>query len=113
MHELAIAEGLVRTALAALKDAPPKSKVTELAVEVGELSTVVPELLKSSFDIAAEGSRLAGAKLKIKKVALVFACRGCGRKFGTGHTACPECRSTDVEIVAGREVRLLSLEVED
>jgi len=91
MHELAIAEGLMRTALAALKDAPAKAKATELEVEVGELSTVVPELLQSSFEIAAQGTRLAGAKLRIKKIALGFECRGCGRRFGTGHTACPGC----------------------
>jgi len=113
MHEFAVAEGLLRTALAALKGAPPKARATMLELEVGEVSTVVPELLESAWAAAAEGTRLAGAKLRIRKVALRFTCRGCRREFGAGPTACPGCGGTDVEIAAGRELRLLSLEVED
>ena len=113
MHELSIAEGLVRQALAGLKEHAGGRKVTGLHVEVGELSGVVPELLASAFPLAAEGTALAGAKLHIKKVAVEFACLRCGKRFGRGAVKCPACGSDDVELAAGREANLTALEVED
>jgi len=113
LHELAIAEGLVETALAALKDTPQRSRVVSIEIEAGEMSTVVPEALEFSFAMLAEKTRLAGAKLVIRTANLRFACRGCRREFGAGNAKCPGCGGTDVETVAGRQVRLMSIEVED
>jgi Zn finger protein HypA/HybF involved in hydrogenase expression len=70
-------------------------------------------MLRSAFAIAAEGTALAGAALRIRGVPLGFACRACGRQFGAGPTACPACGSADVMIAAGREVQLVAIEVEE
>ena len=113
MHELTFAEELVRAALAAARQNAPGRRVTALEVEVGEFSTVLPELLSGAFAIAAQGTALAGAALRIRQVPLAFACRACGRRFGAGLTACPACGASDVEITAGRHVNLLAIEVQD
>lgn len=113
MHELAIAEGLVETALAALKGTPAKTRVLAVEVEAGEMSTVVPEALELSFAMAAEKTRLAGARLVVRTAPLLLACRACRKRFGSGHAECPACGSRDVETLGGRGVRLMSLEVED
>ena len=113
MHELALAEALVRTGLRTAREAARGRRVTELHVEVGELAGVVPELLASAFPMAVAGTALEGARLRLKSIPVEFRCRRCNRRFGKGLTSCPECRSTDVELAAGRGLNLVSLEVED
>jgi len=113
VHELTFADGLVRAARSAARRSAPGRPVTALEVEVGEVSTVVPELLAGAFAIAAEGTELAGAALRFRRTALAFECRRCARRFGAGPIACPACGSADVAIVAGREVKLLAIEVEE
>jgi hydrogenase nickel incorporation protein HypA/HybF len=113
VHELAVAVGLVRQVQAAARERAPGRRVTAIEVELGELSAVVPEFLRSAFPLAAEGTGLDGAALCIRRVAAQFACRSCAARFAPGGTACPQCGGTDVELVAGREIFLVSIEVED
>jgi hydrogenase nickel incorporation protein HypA/HybF len=113
VHELAVAEGLVRQVLAVAREKAPGRRLTGLEVELGELSAVVPEFLRSAFALAAEGTALEGAALSIRRVAPEFACRACAARFAPGGTACPRCGGADLELVAGRELLLVGIEVED
>jgi hydrogenase nickel incorporation protein HypA/HybF len=68
MHELSIALSLVELAseeLARLGDV----RLGAVHVRVGTLSGVVPEALRFSFDVAADGTTIAGARLEIEPVA--------------------------------------------
>ena len=114
MHELSIAEALVRQGVEAGRRSAPGRKVTELCVEVGELSGVVPGLLREAFPFAAAGTGLAGTRLKVKKVAARFECRACKKRFKLGEgIGCPACGASDLDMIAGREIRLTAIEVED
>jgi Zn finger protein HypA/HybF involved in hydrogenase expression len=65
MHELSIALSLVETVCEEL----PRlggAQVRSIHLRIGALSGVAPEALTFAFDVAAEASPLAGAKLEIE-----------------------------------------------
>jgi len=65
MHELSIAMSLVDTIC---EELPKLGAVVVRAVHVriGALSGVVPDALTFAFDVAADGSRIAGARLDVE-----------------------------------------------
>jgi len=108
MHELAIAESLVDAVLERTAD----RQVTVVRIRVGRLSGVVPDALDFCFEIAVAGTRLEGAVLVIEQLTGRAACRTCGDDFDLADLIllCP-CGSADVEVLAGRELMLGSVEV--
>ena len=114
MHELSIAQALLREALAAARSVAAGREISGLYLELGELSGAVPELLREAWPLAAEGSALAGARLRIKRVKARFECRDCGGKLAVGEgVTCPDCGGRDLDMAAGREIRLTGLEVDE
>jgi hydrogenase nickel incorporation protein HypA/HybF len=68
MHELSIAVSLVD---AICEELPKLGDVSirSVRIRVGALSGVVPDALTFAFDVAADGSRVAGARLDIEATA--------------------------------------------
>ena len=60
MHELAIADSIVRIACAHAGG----RKVAKVELKVGHLRQVVPSALEFSFALVAEGTELEGAELR-------------------------------------------------
>jgi hydrogenase nickel incorporation protein HypA/HybF len=56
VHELAITESVIE----AITDRVGDIKVTRVLLEIGKLSGVVPDAVRFCFDIAADGTPLAG-----------------------------------------------------
>ncbi|MEJ7635059.1 hydrogenase maturation nickel metallochaperone HypA [Aeromicrobium sp.] len=108
MHELSIAESVVEVVLARTGDNP----VTCVRVTVGRLAGVVPDALMFCFELAAAGTPLEGAELEIVQLAGRAHCRGCDQDFEKNDLIllC-DCGSADVEVVAGRELSVTSVEV--
>jgi hydrogenase nickel incorporation protein HypA/HybF len=73
---------------------------------------VVPDSIRFCFDLAAEGTGLAGARLEITEPPARCRCRTCGAEFrpGTPIAACP-CGSADVAVLAGEELKIVSVQV--
>jgi hydrogenase nickel incorporation protein HypA/HybF len=108
VHELAITESIVAAVREKLGDAP----VRRVCVEVGALSGVVPDALLFSFEVATEGTSLAGAELDIVRQSGRARCRDCGARFDTDDLlALCACGSADVEVLGGRELRIREVEV--
>ena len=108
MHELAIAESVVDTVTQRL----PGAEVTCVRLEIGALSGVVPDSIRFCFDLATEGTPLAGAALEITEPPARCRCRACGAEFqpDTPIVLCP-CGSADVAVLAGEELKILSVQV--
>ncbi len=107
MHELAIAESVVSTVLERT-DAP----VLGVRLRIGRLSGVVPDALMFCFELAASGTTLEGAVLEIEEQQARAQCRTCGDAFqlDDAFLLCP-CGSADVEVLSGRELAVISVEV--
>jgi hydrogenase nickel incorporation protein HypA/HybF len=108
MHELALMESLV----AAVNERVVEGRVVAIRLEIGKLAAVVPDALRFSFDVCAQGTRAQGARLEIESIDGRGTCRACGveRAVDTLFSACP-CGSYDVALVAGEELRVRELEV--
>jgi hydrogenase nickel incorporation protein HypA/HybF len=87
-------------------------RVHSVLVEVGALCAVVPDAMQFCFELAAEGTVAQGAQLDLKVQAGEAKCRTCDRRFELFDPIllCP-CGSADVDVLAGRDLRILSMEV--
>ncbi|MGH8967753.1 MAG: hydrogenase maturation nickel metallochaperone HypA [Actinomycetes bacterium] len=108
MHELAIAESVVATVLERTGD----QHVTTVRLRVGRLSGVVPDALDFAFELATTGTPLEHASLEIEQPTGQAHCRDCGEDFVVDDLIllC-SCGSADVEVVAGRDLSVASVEV--
>jgi hydrogenase nickel incorporation protein HypA/HybF len=109
MHELAITEAVVNAVVERTGDAP----VSRVRLEIGTLSGVVPDAVRFCFGLVCEGTPLQGAALEIVEPGGSGTCRGCGQAFDVNDpiVLCPGCGSADVAVHAGRDLRILSVEV--
>ncbi|HDM23119.1 MAG: hydrogenase nickel incorporation protein HypA [Methanomicrobia archaeon] len=132
MHEWALAEAVVSTALDAVKGKKFK-EVTELRIRMGELQQIEIEIFEFALkELIQNHEILKNAEIKIEKEEAVFRCNVCGNewKFTKDkltdeesesihfipeivHTymRCPKCNSPDFEVIKGRGVSLESIEV--
>jgi hydrogenase nickel incorporation protein HypA/HybF len=108
MHELSITQSLIEAVL----DRIGERKVTAVNVRVGPLSGVLPDAMRFCFDVASAGTSLAGAQLLIDEPQGRARCRSCRDEFELADLIllCP-CGSADVEVLSGRELTLMSVEV--
>ena len=113
MHEVALAERMVRIALEAAA-ANGGGRVTGAKLLLGALSCAEPETLRFAFDIAARGTGAEGCGLQIVRVPAKLRCRECGGEHeGELLEPCPVCRSIGFEVLQGRELRMESIDVEE
>jgi len=108
MHELAITEGVV----AAVTERVPGARVTTVRLEIGALTGVVADSVMFCFDLVTEGTNLEGATLEIVEPAARCRCHTCGAEFAPEWPilACA-CGSADIAVLAGQDLRILSVEV--
>ena len=111
MHELSIADAIVATAV---RHAAGR-RVVRVEVKVGHLRQVVPGALEFAFELVAHGTAVDGAELEIDEVAVRVHCRDCAAEGPAPEfpLACASCGSLDVEVVAGEELYVDALEVEE
>lgn len=108
MHELAIAESIVDAVAARTGE----RSVVAVRLRVGRLSGVVTDALIFAFDLATAGTGLQGARLSIEEPAGRLRCRSCEQICDRDDLLllC-DCGSADVEVVSGRELTVVSVEV--
>jgi hydrogenase nickel incorporation protein HypA/HybF len=113
MHELSIAEELVRVIREELR-VHPNARLKTALVRVGALRLIEPVTLECCFEAAAWDAPLAGARLRVEQVEASARCRNCHREFMVEHTwfECPQCGAIGAELLHGNELQLVSLEIE-
>jgi hydrogenase nickel incorporation protein HypA/HybF len=111
MHELAIAEGIVEVA----ERHAAGRRVYAVDVTVGHLRQVVPAALEFGFELVARGTTVEGAELRISEVPAAGRCRTCGHDavLDGFPFACGACGGLDVELTAGGELLVESLELDE
>jgi hydrogenase nickel incorporation protein HypA/HybF len=113
MHELTLATSLVAMAdhHAATHGA---RRVSRINVRLGELCGIA-HALYFCFEPAARGTRCEGAKLHIAEVPLTAVCEVCGetkRPNSRFNLRCPDCGRTIRTVLTGREMELVSIELD-
>lgn len=114
MHELSIAISLLDLAE---EEAERRGvQVIGLRLRLGPLSGVVKEALLSAYELAREDSSLPNAVLEIEETRLIVYCPQCQKETppqSLQEIWCPDCRTPTPDIVSGRELELVALEVVD
>lgn len=115
MHELSIAMELAEIAKASVPENLKGARIQAVNVRIGRFSSVVPESLRFCFEIVRQQDPpLAQAALHIEEVPVTARCRDCGFQWTVEEPAfsCGSCGSGAVEILSGRELDIVSIEVE-
>jgi hydrogenase nickel incorporation protein HypA/HybF len=115
MHELSIAMSIVDLAQEE-SDRLGGPQIRAVHLRLGLLSGVVKEALLSSYEIACEDTPLAGSRLVVEEVPVLVFCRKCDAQRAVHSTqmfCCSECGTPTGEVVQGRELAVVGLEVEE
>ena len=123
MHEFAFAYNIFKVAEATAIKYNAK-KITEVILEIGELTLIVPDLLRRSFEIATKGSIAEGAKLNIKIIPGQVKCRECNKISEVSLTEeaqltglqlfrCKHCGSNNTEIIEGKKANVKNIKIQE
>jgi hydrogenase nickel incorporation protein HypA/HybF len=123
MHEFSFAYQIFKVAEATAIKYGAK-KITEVYLEIGELTLIVPELLKQSFKMATTGSIAEGAELKIEILPGKIRCRECDKVSTVTLTEeaqltglqlfqCKYCKSKNTEIIEGKKANVKNIKIQE
>jgi len=115
MHELSIAASIVESVTESAA-AYPGARVIEVRLRVGALASVVEDSLKFCWELATEGSPLAGAALVIHMLPVIVHCDACGADTeieGVQSFRCPKCGELAADLRQGRELEIESIELDE
>ena len=111
MHELSIAESIVRIAAAYAGD----RRICKVELKIGHLRQVVPSALELAFELVAQGTPAEGAELEIEEVPAAGVCRRCGTESRVDGfpLRCSRCGELELELIRGEELLVDALELEE
>jgi hydrogenase nickel incorporation protein HypA/HybF len=111
MHELSVATAVLNTAV---KHAGTRG-VSVVSLRVGKLRQVVPDSLSFYFDIVSRDTVCEGARLELTEIDARLGCSDCAQEWQPEIPAfrCPRCESAAVRVLAGEELEVDYIEVED
>jgi hydrogenase nickel incorporation protein HypA/HybF len=107
MHEVALAEGVLRIVMDAAR-ASAAVRVHTVWVELGALAHVEPDALAFCFDAVTRGSLAEGATLEIARTDGTAWCMPCSVQVPLANLgdACPRCGSYQLQVLQGDEMRV-------
>jgi hydrogenase nickel incorporation protein HypA/HybF len=112
MHETTLARDLLRVALEKATEAGA-ARVTAVRGWVAETETLAPESLQLHFEAHARGTAAEGARLELDVRHVAARCAGCSHEYLPEHhlLLCPECASTEAELLGEVGLGLTEVEV--
>ena len=120
MHEYSVATELINALLPQVEAID--GQIVGVLLRKGELRILSDQALINAFELLAEGTPLAGARLEIEVVPATVICSSCqfrgapdhvkdeGFHFAVPILSCPKCQS-EVTLEAGRELYVDRLSV--
>jgi len=113
MHELSITENILAIAVQHANEAGA-SRVTQINITIGDLSSYVDDSVAFYWNMLSENTLCAGSRLEFTRIPARVICNACENEFELPHELipCPKCQSFDLQILAGKEFYVDSIEVE-
>jgi len=114
MHELSIATAM----LDQLEDElakRPGVRIAKVGVKIGELSGVDPDALRFGFEALVKDSHWDPLALEIEYIRRQQKCPRCQHEWTVEHwsTECPNCSEMETLTLAGDELHIAFLEVDE
>ena len=113
MHELGIVFYIIRDVKEAAREHGVEH-VNAVVMNIGEVSTVIPEYLTDYWRWAADKEELLkGCQLRCNIIPAVTVCNACSEEYATVQFGkkCPRCGSEDTVLLRGNEVEIKEIEV--
>jgi hydrogenase nickel incorporation protein HypA/HybF len=113
MHELSIALSIVE--VAAAEASRYDGTTIRVHLKLGELSGVVLEALQSAWSMARVGTPIEEAELVVEQVAVAGYCPTCQTEcdiISLQEFRCAACGTSINQVMRGRELEIVALEVE-
>lgn len=114
MHELSIAHSILSIAE---RSVPPGTKGTVSAVnlQIGELSSIEIDALRFAFEAIKSKTVVQNAELNIEVIPGEAKCSDCDTFFHMDSygSCCPKCGCFLVSILKGKELKVLSITVDE
>lgn len=110
MHEYSVVQALLEQVEELAKE-NQASKVTKIVTKIGVMSGIEVHLFAVAFNSFKEKTICEEAELLIQIQPIVIKCSSCSEEnsLETNHYCCPKCKSTDVEVIDGEDMFLMSL----
>lgn len=113
MHEMGIAMEVIRIAQESVPSDMADARIARVHLKIGKLAMIVADSLQFCFEVATRQTPLEAAELVIEEVPAAAACRDCAFQWvvETPVFVCPQCGGGRIELVAGRELDIDSIEI--
>ncbi|MBE0699625.1 MAG: hydrogenase maturation nickel metallochaperone HypA [Anaerolineaceae bacterium] len=113
MHELSVTESILEIAERYARQNEAK-RVTELYLVIGRLASIVDDSVQFYWDIISQDTLCAGSKLHFERVPAKLICLDCENEYSLDNELipCPTCGSAKVQVIAGEQFYLDSIEIE-
>ncbi|WP_456400110.1 hydrogenase maturation nickel metallochaperone HypA [Persephonella sp.] len=113
MHEFSVVQSLLHL----IEENVYKNNgkyVTKVVLKIGKLSGIEPDLLRTAFDTFKEKTVCEKAELIIIHQDVIAVCEECGSKFQVKdfHFVCKKCGSLNIDVVDGKDMLLMQIEME-
>ncbi|OYT59505.1 hydrogenase nickel insertion protein HypA [Euryarchaeota archaeon ex4484_178] len=135
MHEWALADGILKTALEFAEQHDAK-RIKKVRIVLGELQDVEQEIVKFALNEMKKDTLAENAEFLFEEEKAIFRCRDCGHTWELrdvekelsgeiredihfvpevvhAFLSCPKCGSRDFEVVKGRGVYISEIVVEE
>ena len=107
MHELSLIYQVVKTVEGVLKE-QNLSELEQISLDIGEMTDVVPKFIEEAWNACRESTPFPNAKIQINVTRAKAKCQKCGYTDYVKYFdyECPECKSSDLKIISGREFEI-------
>jgi len=113
MHEYSVVQALLEQ-VEDIAEQNEATKVSKIIVKIGVMSGIEAHLLEIAFNTFKEKTICDQAKFVMNIQPIKIRCRSCQEEneLQEIHYCCPKCSSTDVDVIDGEDMFLMSLEME-
>ena len=114
MHELSVTRSMLDIVLEQANKAEAR-EVTSVNLIIGEMTGVVGDCVQFYFSLLSKGTIAENAVLNCEMVPPSARCRTCKKTFQPAQYdwTCPHCGNMGMDIEAGNELFVESIEVDD
>ena len=107
MHEIGVVRSMVKT-VTDFAEANDIKEVSEIVLDIGELSLVIPKYVEDIYPVVVEDTWLKDTKLVINVVPGMAECDECNELFNViEHEGyCPNCGSFEKDVLSGEDFNI-------
>lgn len=112
MHEINIVRSMVKTVTEFARE-NKLDRVTEIVLDIGEVSLVIPQYVEELYPLVAKGTMLEDTKLVINMIPGMAECNDCDEIYNLIEQdgRCPNCGSLDKTVLSGKDFTIREIHI--